>query len=116
MQGGSIPPLFTNNLNLCGGGKPLTIMLNATKNLVKFVQKMNPSEEATLRLAVGVVRKEIDCLFYLNRGNGREMFAKLMTIPTITLTQRGTDNQYIDLVGEFDGYSVDITFLNEPNV
>ena len=75
---------------------------------------MNPSDDTTLRLAIGH-NKEIDCLFYLNRGNGREMFAKLMAIPTINLTTRGTDDKYIDLIGTFDGYSVDVTFLDEPN-
>ncbi len=75
---------------------------------------MNPSDDTTLRLAIGH-SKEIDCLFYLNRGNGREMFAKLMAIPTINLTTRGTDDKYIDLIGTFDGYSVDVTFLDEPN-
>ncbi len=75
---------------------------------------MNPSDDTTLRLAIGH-NKEIDCLFFLNRGNGREMFAKLMAIPTINLTTRGTDDKYIDLIGTFDGYSVDVTFLDEPN-
>ncbi len=89
-------------------------MLQSAKNLVKFVSKMNPSDDTTLRLAIGH-NKEIDCLFYLNRGNGREMFAKLFTCPTINLTTRGTDDKYIDLIGTFDGYSVDVTFLDEPN-
>lgn len=75
---------------------------------------MNPSDDTTLRLAIGH-SKEIDCLFFLNKGNGREMFAKLMAIPTINLTTRGTDDKYIDLIGTFDGYSVDVTFLDEPN-
>jgi hypothetical protein len=89
-------------------------MLQSAKNLVKFVSKMNPSDDTTLRLAIGH-SKEIDCLFFLNKGNGREMFAKLMACPTINLTTRGTDDKYIDLIGKFDGYSVDVTFLDEPN-
>lgn len=87
-------------------------MLQATKNLTKFVQTMKPNNEATIRLEATTSGK-VDCLFYLHKGNGRSIFAKLIVCPTIDVNDRG--EYFLDLFGTFDGYAVNITFAKERN-
>lgn len=83
------------------------MLLQATKNLTKFVQKINPCAETFIRAGVNH-RGVVDCLFYLNQGNGREIFSKLIACKTIDMVDRGGD--FIDLNGTFDGYAVEIAF------
>lgn len=86
--------------------------IEATKNLTKFASVMKPNEDAFVRM--GISREcGIDCLFYMNKGNGREIFSKLIACPTISIWDRGEN--FIDLHGTFDGYPVTITFSKTNN-
>lgn len=86
-------------------------MLQTAKNLVKFVSAVKPNEDATI--SMGITRlEEVEAFVYLHKGNGREIFAKLITCPTLELSKRDTD-KYIDLEGTYDGYKLKVTFLNE---
>ncbi len=73
---------------------------------------MKPNNEATIRLEATTSGK-VDCLFYLHKGNGRSIFAKLIVCPTIDVNDRG--EHFLDLFGTFDGYAVNITFAKERN-
>jgi hypothetical protein len=86
-------------------------MLQSAKNLVKFVDKVKPNEDAVISMAIRH-DGEIEAFFYLHKGNGREIFAKLITCPTLLLAPRDTE-KYIDLEGVYEGYKLRVTFLNE---
>jgi hypothetical protein len=86
-------------------------MLQSAKNLVKFVEKVKPNEDAIISMGIRN-DGEIDAFFYLHKGNGREIFAKLIHCATLQLVQRDTD-KYIDLEGMYEGYKLRVTFLNE---
>jgi hypothetical protein len=87
-------------------------MLQSAKNLVKFVQKFNPSNDTIIRLGI-TSRDEIEAFLELTEGNGNEIFLDIICLPTIKLSVRdgGRDRTYIDLKGTIDGYKVDLTFL-----
>ena len=89
-------------------------MLQSAKNLVKFVQKFNPSGDATITLGINRY-EEIEALFYLNQGGGELLFAKIMPLSTIQveLTGTGDSDRYLNLTGEIDGYKVKLTFVKE---
>ena len=84
------------------------MLLQATKNLTKFVQDIDPCAETFIRASVNH-KGVVDCLFYLNQGNGREIFSKLIDCKTIEIVDRGSKD-FIDLNGLFDGYAVEIAF------
>jgi hypothetical protein len=86
-------------------------MLQSAKNLVKFVEKVKPNADAIISMGIRS-DGEIEAFFYLHKGNGREVFAKLITCPTLLLAPRDTD-KYIDLEGIYEGYKLRVTFLNE---
>jgi hypothetical protein len=86
-------------------------MLQSAKNLVKFVDKVKPNEGAVISMGIRT-DGEIEAFFYLHKGNGREVFAKLITCPTLLLAPRDTE-KYIDLEGMYEGYKLRVTFLNE---
>jgi hypothetical protein len=89
-------------------------MLQSAKNLVKFVQKFNPSGDATITLGINRY-DEIEALFYLNQGGGEQLFAKIMPLSTIEMeiTGAGDSDRYIRLAGELDGYKVRLTFVKD---
>lgn len=86
-------------------------MLQATKNLVKFATAVKPSSDSVISMGVRH-NGDIEAFFYLHKGNGREMFAKLIGYPTLELSQRDTP-KYFDIEGTIDGYKLRVTFLNE---
>lgn len=86
-------------------------MLQSAKNLVKFVEKVKPNADAIISMGIRS-DGEIEAFFYLHKGNGREIFAKLITCPTLLLAPRDTE-KYIDLEGMYEGYKLRVTFLNE---
>lgn len=81
-------------------------MLQSAKNLVKFVQTINPNKEATIRLGIGY-DLEIDGFFYYHIGNGKEVFSKLMMKGLFNLE---ADENYYKLDGTLDGYRVNVRF------
>lgn len=81
-------------------------MLQSAKNLVKFVQTINPNKEATIRLGIGY-DLEIDGFFYYHIGNGKEVFSKLMMKGLFNLE---ADENYYKLDGTLDGYRVKVRF------
>jgi hypothetical protein len=86
-------------------------MLQSAQNLVKFVKSVKPNEDATISLSV-----RIDCVeafFYLHEGNGREVFNRLIILPSLDLSINGDNSDYIILEGIFDDYKVRVTFLNK---
>lgn len=88
-------------------------MLQAAKNLVKFISVVKPNEDAIITLGI-TKHEEIEAFFRLHKGNGREIFAKLITCPTLELSQmESTSDKYINLEGMYDGYKLKVTFLNE---
>lgn len=89
-------------------------MLQSAKNLVKFVQKFNPSGDATITLGINRY-DEIEALFYLNQGGGEQLFAKIMPLSTIQMEYSGSgdSDRYLNLTGEIDGYKVRLTFVKE---
>jgi hypothetical protein len=89
-------------------------MLQSAKNLVKFVQKFNPSGDTTISLGINRY-DEIEALFYLNQGGGEQLFAKIMPLSTIEMEYNvtGDSDRYINLTGQIDGYKVKLTFVKE---
>jgi hypothetical protein len=89
-------------------------MLQSVKNLVKFVSKFNPSDDATITLGINRY-DEIEALFYLNQGGGEQLFAKIMPLTTISMEITGTrdSDHYIRLEGELDDYKVRLTFVKD---
>jgi len=81
-------------------------MLQTAKNLVKFVQTINPNGDAVIRLGIGY-DLEVDAFFYYHKGNGKEMFAKLMMKGLFNLE---ADENYYTLDGTLDGYRVKVRF------
>jgi hypothetical protein len=81
-------------------------MLQSAKNLVNFVKSVNPNKEAVVRLAIGY-DLEVDALFYFHRGNGKEIFAKLITKGKFRVE---SDESYYRLEGKFEGYDVKAVF------
>jgi hypothetical protein len=89
-------------------------MLESAKNLVKFVKSVNPDFETAIRVGIGF-QGQINCFFDLSAGNGREVLAKLVTCPTVKIETRESstgEDKYLDIKGEFDGYEIEVTFLN----
>lgn len=89
-------------------------MLESAKNLVKFVKSVNPDFKTSIRVGIGH-RGVIDCFFDLTQGNGREVLAKLVAHPTLGIETRNgatSEDVYIEIKGEFDGYEIEVTFLN----
>lgn len=90
-------------------------MLQATKNLTKFVELMKPNEASVINLSVKS-SGELDLFFYLKKGNGIDMFTKLLMSDTLTLTSRDggcETDKYLDIKGTFEGFKIEATFLNE---
>jgi hypothetical protein len=90
-------------------------MLQSAKNLVKFVQKFNPSDEAVISLGINRF-EEVEAFLHLNKGNGGKIFSQIMPTLGIEFDARLSSDkcsQYLDLVGEVDGYKVKLTFLKE---
>lgn len=86
-------------------------MLQSAKNLVKFVSTFNPSDDAVIRLGING-RYQVEAFLELNKGNANDIYFEIMCLPTIETTVRSSDDRrYIDLVGEVDGYKVELTFL-----
>jgi hypothetical protein len=86
-------------------------MLQSAKNLVKFVSKFNPSDEAVIKLGISH-RKEVEAFLELNKGNTNDIYFEIVCLPTIeTNVRASSDRNYIDCVGEVDGYKVELTFL-----
>lgn len=103
--------ILSNLITLRCIGQPLiTTMLQATKNLTKFVELMNPSEASVINLSVKS-SGALDLFFYLKKGNGIDMFTSLLMRNTLTLSTR--DDKYIDFKGTFEGFEVEVTFLKE---
>jgi len=92
-------------------GQPLTIMLQATKNLTKFVELIKPSEDSIINLSVKS-SGELDLFFYLRKGNGISTFLRLLEYGTLTLKKRDY-GYYLDFNGTIEGINVEVTFLNE---
>ena len=88
-------------------------MLQTAKNLAKFISAVKPNADAFI--SAGIRNDgEAEAFIYLHKGNGREIFAKLITCPTLELSQmESTSDKYIDLKGMYDGYKLRVTFLNE---
>ena len=85
-------------------------MLQTAKNLVKFVQTINPSSDAVIRLGIGY-DLEVDAFFFYHKGNGKDMFSKLMRKGLFNLS---ADENYYRLDGMLHGYRVKVTFeINE---
>ena len=91
------------------------IMLQATKNLTKFIELMNPNEASVINLSIKS-SGELDLFLYLKKGNGVDVFTKLLLIDTLTLSTReggSRYDKYLDLKGTLDGFDIEVTFLNE---
>lgn len=73
---------------------------------MKFVQTINPNKESVIRLGIGY-DLEVDAFLYYHKGNGKDMFAKLMRKGLFNLE---ADENYYRLDGTFDGYRVKVTF------
>ena len=87
------------------------MMLQSAKNLVKFVSKFNPSDDAVIRLGINH-RYQVEAFLELHKGNANNIYFEVMCLPAIETNVRVSDDRsYIDLVGEVDGYKVELTFL-----
>ncbi len=86
-------------------------MLQATKNLTKFVELIKPNEDSVINLSVKS-SGELDLFFYLRKGNGTNMFLRLLEYNTLTLKRRD-EGYYLDFHGTIEGINVEVTFLNE---
>ncbi len=76
---------------------------------------MKPNAESIINLSVKS-NGELDLFLYLKKGNGIDLFTKLLLIDTLTLSTReggSRYDKYIDLKGTFEGFYIEVTFLNE---
>lgn len=81
--------------------------LELIKSLEKIAKKLNASEEAFINYEIR--RNTIEGLFYLYRGNGGEVFGKLISCPEIKVSKDACE-EFISLYGEFEGCYVRMSF------
>lgn len=82
--------------------------LELIKSLEKIAKKLNASEDAFINYEIR--RNTIEGLFYLYRGNGGEVFGKLISCPEIKVNKDSVCEEFISLYGEFEGCYVRMSF------